>query len=194
MARNTTSPPANPQDRPPPDATSLREAALSYLARYATTEAGLRRVLQRRIDRWAHQTAGRDDARAYVAAAKSAIPAIVVRMVELGLVNDAEYAEARARGLALSGRSRRMITTKLMAKGIAPDQAREVLPDHEGGELASALILARKRRIGPFRKSEPDRNRELGVLARAGFPRDVALQALAMEAAEAEKIIRAARK
>jgi regulatory protein len=181
------------QDRPPPDAASLREAALNYLARYATTETGLRRVLQRRIDRWAHQASGRDGAAEHAAAAKASIPAIVARMVELGLVNDAEFAEARARGLALSGRSRRMITTRLMAKGIAPDKAREVLPEHEGGELASALILARKRRIGPFRKAEPDRNREIGVFARAGFPRDVALQALAMEAEEAEAIIREAR-
>ena len=33
-----------------PDEASLREAALSYLARYAATEAGLRRVLDRRVD------------------------------------------------------------------------------------------------------------------------------------------------
>jgi regulatory protein len=86
-----------------------------------------------------------------------------------------------------------MIAAKLMAKGIAPDQAREVVPEHQGGELASALILARKRRIGPFRRAESDRNRELGVLARAGFPRDVALRVLEMEAAEAENIIHEAR-
>ena len=47
---------------PPPDAASLREAALKYLARYATTEAGLRQVLHRRIDLWARQAAGEDDA------------------------------------------------------------------------------------------------------------------------------------
>jgi regulatory protein len=179
--------------RPPPDEASLREAALNYLARYATTEVALRRVLERRIDRWAHQAVGRDDAGEHVAAAKAIIPAIVARMVELGLINDAAFAEARARGMALSGRSRRMIAAKLMAKGIAPDQAREVVPEHQGGELASALILARKRRIGPFRRAESDRNRELGVLARAGFPRDVALRVLEMEAAEAENIIHEAR-
>jgi regulatory protein len=178
---------------PPPDATSLREAALNYLARYATTEAGLRRVLQRRVDRWAHQASGQDDAGECTAAAKAAIPGIIVRMVELGLVNDVAFAENRARGLALNGRSRRMIAARLMAKGISMDQAREALPEHEGGELASALILARKRRIGPFRKAEPDQNRELGVMARAGFPRDVALRALATGAKEAEEIIRAAR-
>ena len=37
----------------PPTEVSLREAALSHLARYATTRAGLIRVLDRRIDRWA---------------------------------------------------------------------------------------------------------------------------------------------
>ena len=178
---------------PPPDAASLREAALNYLARYATTETGLRRVLQRRIDRWARQASGQDDTVERVAAANACIPAIVVRMVELGLVNDAAYAEARARGLALSGRSRQAITARLMAKGIAPTQAREALPEQEGGELASALILARKRRIGPFRTKAEDRNRELGVLARAGFPRDVAQRALTMAAEEAEEAIRIAR-
>jgi regulatory protein len=183
----TTPPPT------PPDETSLREAALSYLARYATTEAGLRWVLQRRIDRWARRAEGLEDAAELAAAAKSHIPTIVARMVELGLINDAAFAENRARGLALSGRSRRMIAARLMAKGIAPDQVTEALPATQDSELVSALILTRKRRIGPYRKAEPDRNRELGVLARAGFPRDVALLALAMDHDAAEAAIIAAR-
>jgi regulatory protein len=178
---------------PPPTEASLREAALAYLARYATTEAGLRLILQRRIDRWARRAEGQDDTPEIAATAKAWIPAIVARMVELGLVNDAAFAENRARGLALSGRSHRMIAARLMAKGVSPALAREAMPEIEGGELAAALILARKRRIGPFRAAEPDPNRELGVLARAGFPRDVALRALAMEADEAEAAIIAAR-
>ena len=185
---------ASETSRPPPDEASLREAALSYLARYATTEAGLRQVLQRRIDLWARQESGLDDVSERAAAAKEAVPGIVSRMVELGLLNDAAFAESRARGLALSGRSRRAISARLMAKGINSEQARAVLPEGEDAELVSALILARKRRIGPFRKAaEVDRNKELGVLARAGFPRDVASQALAMEAEEAEEAIRVAR-
>ena len=179
--------------RPPPDEASLREAALNYLARYATTESGLRRVLHRRIDLWTRQSAGRDDVSERAAAAKATVPGIVARMVELGLLNDAAFAETRARGLALSGRSRRGIAARLMAKGSDPEQARAALPDSEDAEHVSALILARKRRIGPFRKGEPDRNKELGVLARAGFPRDVALRALATEPEAAEEAIRAAR-
>jgi regulatory protein len=180
--------------RSPPDEASLREAALNYLARYATTEAGLRQVLHRRIDRWAREAAGQDDVGERAAAAKQTVPGIVARLVELGLLNDAVYAESRARGLALSGRSRRAISARLMAKGIGPDQARAVLPEGEESELVSALILARKRRIGPFRRvAAADRNKELGVLARAGFPRELALRALAMGAAEAEEAIRVAR-
>ena len=53
-------------------------------------------------------------------------------------------------------------------------------------ELAAALVLARRRRIGPFRSGDaPDlagQRRELAVLARAGFPQDVARRALAMAA------------
>jgi regulatory protein len=194
MARQTTRPsPSDPFARPPPDAASLREAALNYLARYATTEAGLRRVLLRRIDQWTRQAVGREDAAERASEAKAAVAGIVARLVELGLLNDAVFAETRARGLALSGRSRRAISARLIAKGIDADRARAVLPEEEDSELVSALILARKRRIGPFRTSDPDQNRELGVLARAGFPRDVALKALEMEPEAAEDAIREAR-
>jgi regulatory protein len=171
----------------------LREAALNYLARYATTEAGLRNVLHRRIDRWARAATDRDDVTERAAAAKAAVTGVIQRMVDLGLLNDAAFAETRARGLALSGRSRRAIATKLATKGITPDQARAALPDDEGSELTAALILARKRRIGPFRTGQADRTRELGVLARAGFSRDIAVRALATEQAEAEALIEAAR-
>jgi regulatory protein len=190
MSSGNPSRPPVPPIRPAPDAASLHEAALNYLARYATTEAGLRQVLHRRIDVWARQASGEDDVRERAATAKAAVGEVIARLVELGLLNDAAFAESRARGLALSGRSHRAIAARLMAKGIAPDHARAVLPE---GELIAALILARKRRIGPFRTVAAEHNRELGVLARAGFPRDVAVRALAMAPDEAEAAIREAR-
>jgi regulatory protein len=193
MSPETPSPPRVPSGRPAPNEASLHEATLNYLARYATTERGLRQVLLRRIDRWARESADQDTASEHAAAAKASVPAVIARMVELGLLNDAAFAENRARGLALNGRSRRAIAARLMAKGIDPAQARSVLGEGDDAEMVSALILARKRRIGPFRKAEPDRDRELGVLARAGFPRDVALRALAMEQEAAEEAIKVAR-
>ena len=68
--------------------------------------------------------------------------------------------------------------------------ARAALPDDPEAELDAALVLARKRRIGPFRRGDvPDlagKRRELAMLARAGFPQPVAANALAMGAEEAE--------
>ena len=60
-------------------------------------------------------------------------------------------------------------------------------------ELAAALVLTRKRRIGPYRLADdPDagvRIKEMGVLARAGFSRDVAKQALDVSREDADNRI-----
>jgi regulatory protein len=60
--------------------------------------------------------------------------------------------------------------------------------------LAAALILARKRRLGPFATAEQDPTRALAVFARAGFPQDVAQNALRMDRNEAESRILAFRR
>ena len=170
-----------------PTPASLHAAALSYLARFAATEAGLRAVLDRRIDRWARTATDQQEA---VAPLKQEARQIATRLTASGLVNDAEYAQHRAAGLLRAGRSRRAITARLAAKGVSEDLARAALPDDPEAELDAALVLARKRRIGPFRRGDaPDlagKRRELAVLARAGFPQPVAAKALTMAAEEAE--------
>jgi regulatory protein len=186
-------------DRPVPAAptpVSLHEAALSYLARFAATEAGLRAVLNRRIDRWARAAACEDTA-TRAGSLKQEARQIAARLAASGLVNDAEYAQSRATGLLRAGRSRRAVTARLAAKGVGGELVRAALPDDPDAELNAALVLARKRRIGPFRRGDmPDpagKRRELAMLARAGFPQPVAAKALAMGAEEAEARILAFR-
>ena len=181
---------------PAPDERDLHDAALDYLARYAATEAGLRRVLQRRVDRWARRASALHDTdavAAQAAAARGMVAGVVARLVAVGAVNDAAYAETRARSLLRAGRSRRGAAAQLAAKGVDAETAQSVLPADDASELAAALVLARKRRIGPFRTGgEPDvagRRRELGVLARAGFPQDVARRALATDPEQAEALV-----
>ena len=186
--------------RTPPqiDAAALDDAALAHLARYAATEAGLRRVLQRRVDRWAAAQPDAEAAAPVLEAARQAIDAVVARLVGLGALSDAGFAETRARSLVRSGRSRRAVQASLVAKGVAPDLARAAVGDDAAAELAAALVLARKRRIGPYSaKAAVDpkaaRQKALGVLARAGFGRDTAERALAMDQEEAEARIQALR-
>jgi regulatory protein len=182
---------------PVPDETSLHEAALYYLARYAATEAGLRRVLDRRIERWARRAAiavgDGETIAAQAAGARAVVDDVVARLVAAGAVNDAAYAESRSRSLLRAGRSRRAVVAHLATKGVDPATVRSVLPDDVQSELAAALVLARKRRIGPFRMGhgpdDAERQRELGILARAGFPQDVARRALAMDIIQAETLV-----
>lgn len=182
--------------RPLPTAEDLHAAALAYLARYAATEAGLQRVLARRVSRWSRAAiaAGedRDDVAGQAAAAREAARGVVARLVAAGAVDDAAFAQARAAKLLRRGRSRQAATAQLMAKGIEPALARAALPENPDAELAAALVLARRRRIGPFRAAAPDPatlRREFGILARAGFPGHVAACALGMDAATAEALL-----
>ena len=184
-------------NQPVPDADTLHEAALAYLGKYAATKAMLERVLRRRVERWARKArmAAPENAAeiaSRVADAKRAVREIVTRLAASGAVDDAAWAANRTRRLLRTGRSRRAVEAYLAAQGVDPETARAVLPVSEEGELSAALVLARRRRIGPFREKSPDAaglQRELSVLARAGFSRTVATKALGMDPGEAEALL-----
>jgi regulatory protein len=192
--------PCRASPSPPPTEASLHEAALAHLARYAATRAGLMRVLNNRIARWARaaELAEQDRAGA-IAAARAAAEAVVARLAAAGAVDAAAFAVARARRLARAGRSAAAIAAHLAAKGAGEAAAEAIgtaLPDHDA-ELAAALIAARKRRIGPYGPADASpeaRRKALAALARAGFARPVAEAALAMDAEEAEARIAAFRR
>lgn len=183
---------------PPPDAARLRDAATAHLARFAATEVGLRRVLARRVDRWARaaEAEGQDDIAPRAARAKAEAAEVAKRMAAQGAVDDAAFAESRARRLLRTGRSRRAALAHLREKGVDAATAAAALPDGEEAELAAALALCRRRRIGPFGPAEtpPEaRVKALAALARAGFGREVAGRALRMDPGEAETLLLAAR-
>ncbi len=188
----------------PEAAPDLREAALAYLARFATTEAGLLRVLERRVARWARQAvrqgADPDAVGPIEEQAHREARLVAVDMVRLGAVDDASFAASRVRALSRGGRSSRAVAAHLAGRGVAAEtvaraveEARaEALLDPRDAELAAALIQARRRRIGPFAATEPDlaaRTRALGALARAGFAHEVARRALDTDLRTAEALI-----
>ncbi len=172
-----------------PTEASLHEAALRHLARYATTTAGLTRVLDRRVARWAHGAEADADATRPL---RAAVRAVVARLASAGVVDDASFAAARARSLSRAGRSRRGIEAHLAARGVTGEAARAVLPADPDAEFAAAIAAARRRRIGPFRAEPADQEqhrRDLAILARAGFTQDVASRALRTDAETAEAIL-----
>ena len=104
----------------------------------------------------------------------------IADLVGLGMVNDASFAQTRARTLANKGLSKRRITEGLRLKGIQGEQAaRAIDPDLD--ELTQARRFAERKRLGHWRRggaTAETRDKDLRALARAGFAFAVASKAL----------------
>lgn len=176
--------------------THLENAALYYLGRFASSAENLRRVLMRKVLRSArfHGTDA-DDGRA-------AVERLVARFVRAGLVDDVAYAAARAQTLHRRGAAPKLIARRLRDKGVAAEAIDAALKGLGIGaaevELAAAVNLARRRRLGPFgrkarsadktpaskRHAAKEREKALASLARAGFSYDVARRVIDAESAD----------
>jgi len=168
---------------------SLENAALHHLARYASSAENLRRVLARRVERSArfHETS--------IEEGLVAVDEIIARFVASGLLDDAGYAEAKALSLFRRGASARKIRFALVQKGVREEDIETALTSltRESGdpELAAAIKLARRRRLGPFSAPgvrDAGREKHLAALARAGFGYDIARRVIdAKTAADLEE-------
>lgn len=165
----------------------LANAALHYLARYAASEASLRRVLDNKIRR----AAMRDEAFAAdhdkQKKLRDSIDKIVEAHKRTGAINDAAFAETKVRSLRRVGRSARRIEQSLTQKGVKKADIQNALSPEEGedaheAELRAAMALARRRAVGPYRKkprsNDPqeamkEKAKEVATLARAGFSFDI---------------------
>lgn len=177
-------PPQKLPKRPTPE--RLANIALHHLDRYASSAENLRRVLERRLFKAARHYEDLD-----LTEAKGWIDAIIKRYIDSGLLNDRAYAETRARSLLTRGGSTHKIRMKLLEKGLktgAIDLALEALElEHADPELAAAVTLARRRRLGPYAdpaKRTETRDKHLATLARAGFSYDLAQRVIEADSPE----------
>lgn len=103
-------------------------------------------------------------------------------------LDDVAYAEIGARSGMRSGRSKRAIAQKLSRKGIAGSTVAAAVA--EADDFHAALVFARKRGFGPFRKGELDEKRkakELSAFARVGFSFDIGKRVFEMSLEEAQE-------
>ncbi|MCW1383850.1 RecX family transcriptional regulator [Novosphingobium sp. KCTC 2891] len=160
---------ANPADRrrkAPPrplDKARLEELALAYVARFATSGGKLADYLSRKL-----RERGWDDAE------PADVPALVGRMVEKRYVDDAGYALAKGQGLLRRGYGARRIDQALGAARISEGLREDALGSAQE-RRAAALVLARKRRFGPFGRDgachDPVmREKQVAAMLRAGHP------------------------
>ena len=158
----------------------LKNIALYYLQRFETSSENLKSVLMRRVNDYAYQNPewNRQEAVDW-------IEEIVTQFEGYGYVDDARFAEMKIKDYLAAGKSVRYIKGKLQLKGVDETTIDSLLEEQEYDEYASALRLAKKKRIGPFRSDEEsrkeNRQKDLGTIVRAGFSYDVAQKILEEE-------------
>jgi len=150
------------EKRPPKplDEQTLKDLALHYLGRFATTRARLVQYLQRKVRE-----------RGWAGERPPDCEAIADRCAELGYVDDAGFAAMKSGALLRRGYGARRVEQALVAAGVGEAErapAREAGRDQAG---AAALAFARRKRIGPFatEPADPDRRqKQLQAFIRAG--------------------------
>jgi regulatory protein len=164
----------------PLDGERLRELALFYAGRYATTEARLAAYLKRKLRERGWSGEDQPD-----------VAALVGRLAELRYVDDRAWGEAKARGLAARGLGQRRVRQALRHGGLGEEDMGAVLAAGEEEPdpgWAAALMFARRKRLGPY-AADPEaarlpeaRRKALAVLMRAGHGFDIARRVLDADA------------
>lgn len=102
---------------------------------------------------------------------------VLDRFTEVGLVDDAAYAELLVRTRHDErGLARRALAMELRRKGVTDEDARAALEtvDDESEEAAARALLQRRWRRGPEVDQHAQARRMLGTLARRGYPAGLA--------------------
>lgn len=147
----------------------LRRAALFHLQKFDATEAGLRKVLERRVMSGCYQTDRNPEDYS------DAINTVVQHCIDLSYVNDQRYAERLVEVSSERGMSKRQIQAKLLQKGVSSDLIEQTIDESDTDDLDAAIAYARKKRIGKFRAVHQIdyREKDLAKLARRGFSYDI---------------------
>jgi len=104
------------------------------------------------------------------------IEVLVARFTQMGLLDDKQFAVARARSYSRRGYSVRAIQAKLIERGVPIDIINEAIKiqekDDRNLELKAAIVFSRKRQLGLYHKTSigPEKKKkDMAKLARAGF-------------------------
>ena len=164
---------AHPIARKPLDRPQLRDMALAYVGRYATTRAKLASYLGRKL-----RERGWADSETPEALA---VEAIVAAMVANHFVDDRAYADMKAQGMTRRGYGPRRVQNALSAAGIEAEDMDDALEGARQDQEAAAIAFAKRRRIGPFSREVPDqkqREKAFAAMLRAGHDYAVARRIL----------------
>lgn len=157
--------------RPPLDPEGLERLGLFYAGRYATTRSKLADYLRRKLRE-----------RGWAGPGEPPVERLVERFAELGYVDDKGFASARSASLLRRGYGERRVREALRGAGIAEDDSAEARDISEEEALAAAHRFARRKRLGPYAATVPDRparDKAAAAMLRAGHSLDLVRRVLA---------------
>ncbi|MCY7338653.1 MAG: RecX family transcriptional regulator [Sphingomonas bacterium] len=150
-----------PRSTPRPlDQGQLRQLALAYVGRFATTRAKLIIYLRRKLRE-----------RGWEGTEEPALAALAEQLAQLNYVDDAAYAVAKARSLGQRGYGARRVDMALRQAGVGDDDGQAARAASAEAAVTCAVRFAQRKRIGPFGTGERDikqRQRDLSAMIRAG--------------------------
>lgn len=166
----------------------LHNSGLYYLERYSSSVENFRSVMMRKIQR-----SCREHTDQKIGECQNQLNDLIEKFIRVGLLDDGTYTRSIINAKRRQGKSVRAIQTYLRSKGVSSDIIEQMLADYSDDhnktaaeiEFESALIFARKKRLGPYRTSEDfDSQKELARLARAGYSYDTARRVLENDLSE----------
>ncbi|MAF97508.1 MAG: RecX family transcriptional regulator [Micavibrio sp.] len=169
--------------------TYLHNAGLYYLQRFSSSSGNFRRVMLNKIEK---------SCRAHPDQSKQncieLLETLIKKFEELDLLNDSNYTRSQVHALRRRGKSARYIHNHLASKALSKELIDEMLKldqnehnqeDLKQSDIEAAFIHARKKRIGPYRRTDLNKeinlNKELANMARAGFSYEIAQKVLNTE-------------
>jgi regulatory protein len=181
--------PAKRQPKPLNEA-RLRDLALDYAGKFATTQNAMFTYLRRKVRErgWEEGADGQIPSSDQL---DQMITDLVQRMTDLGYINDANFARVKADGLVRRGYGSRRVEAMLFQSKISEDDAAEAREIAVISRWSAAVHYARKRRLGPFARdaslqSDPAlRKKALAGFMRAGHGFEDANRLLAMAPGDA---------
>ena len=162
----------------------MMNKAVDYLGRYSSSRYKLGQILSR----FASRTLTDYDADDIAAAIQKTID----QCDQLGYLDDRQFAVTVARSERRLGRPQSVIRRRLRQHALSEDiityAVGEVDENVANGDLQAAIRFAQRRRLGPFAKRRSShhqrlkphqwKKRDLGAMARAGFPLVISQQVL----------------
>lgn len=152
--------------RPPLDGNSLRDLALRYVGRFATSRAKLLAYLNRKLQE-----------RGWAGEGPPAPERLVERLAELRYVDDRSFAVMKSAALTRRGYGARRVAQTLRADGIADTDRAEADAQVDNDSWAAADRFARRKRLGPYATAAADpkqREKAIAAFLRAGHSFDTA--------------------